>query len=284
MPQSLSPELLRAFVLVHQTGSFHAAAETGNLATSTVGHRVQRLEEVVGNRVFDRRSGGRRVRLTVFGHVLLPIAEDLLRRHDSALNTLRAHVPATRLKVGATEDHAGYLMPAVIKRFHQSFPDVEVDIETGMTVDMRHDVAERFDLVLAAQEDGDGGGHVIAREPLAWVCHESSKPARSLRLAVYPKGCLYRSWAEHRLQGEGRRTAIALSSFSRSAIENALKSSDTVSVFPRSTIKAPFRELTAREGFPDLPSLELAIYTRRQPEKAVRWLAEAIVGEIAATH
>ena len=52
----LEIDLLRAFVAVAETGSFTSAAQIVGRSQSAVSQKINRLEELVETRVFDRNS------------------------------------------------------------------------------------------------------------------------------------------------------------------------------------------------------------------------------------
>ena len=96
------------------------------------------------------------------------------------------------LRLGVTEDHAALAVPKLIGLFRRIHPDVDVDIQTGMTLRMRHELGDRFDIVVAAQPLDSGGGEVLRQERLVWLSKDGWAPRDEgpLPLAVYPDGCL----------------------------------------------------------------------------------------------
>lgn len=122
---------LEAFVAVAREGSFTLAAERQDITQPSLSARIRRLELSLNGRLIDRRS--RPVRLTSLGEVFLPYAE----RSLAILATAMEHVQAERLElsgqltIGCPFSVATYLMPDVVDRFIQSFPQAELYIETG---------------------------------------------------------------------------------------------------------------------------------------------------------
>ena len=58
IPTGLDPDLLRAFVYIAEEGSFSRAAERVGRTQSAVSMQVQRLETLLGRRLFNRGRGG----------------------------------------------------------------------------------------------------------------------------------------------------------------------------------------------------------------------------------
>jgi len=89
LPAVLELDLLRTFALIAESGSFTLAAERVGRSQSAVSLQVQRLESLVGHRLF-LRGKGKIVRLTPKGRDLLGPARDLLLLNDETVRALRA--------------------------------------------------------------------------------------------------------------------------------------------------------------------------------------------------
>jgi len=76
--------LLRYFVAVAETGSVSAAARVVHVSQPSVSRQLRMLERSVGVELFQRDRGP--LRLNAAGRRFLPIARDLLHRHETALS------------------------------------------------------------------------------------------------------------------------------------------------------------------------------------------------------
>ena len=121
-------EQLQAFVAVAEHRSFSLAGEKLHLTQPAVSKRVAALEEILGQRLFDRI--GRQVSLTEAGRVLLPQARRLLAGLDEArrsLDNLSGRVAGPLWL--ATSHHVGlHRLPPLLKRFTREYPGVDLDI------------------------------------------------------------------------------------------------------------------------------------------------------------
>src|SRR5262249_11886825 len=88
---ALEIDLLRSFVLIAEGGSFTRAAERVGRTQSAVSLQVQRLESLVGHRLFVRGKGG--VQLTPQGRYLLERARDLIALNNDIVASLRGQSP-----------------------------------------------------------------------------------------------------------------------------------------------------------------------------------------------
>lgn len=119
---------LRIFLAAGQHGSLNGAAESLAVHRSTVLRRIERLENRLGQKLFDRSPDG--VSLTAAGERLLPHAEKMA---DQTAGLLReADIdhgrPAGAIRVGATFNLAFGLLPAMLARFRDAFPEITVDL------------------------------------------------------------------------------------------------------------------------------------------------------------
>jgi DNA-binding transcriptional LysR family regulator len=124
---------LRYVVAVARARNFSRAAEQCHVSQPSLSQQIQKLEEELGERLFDRMK--REAKLTAHGEAFLPRAlrileeVDLARREASdARSLLRG-----RLIVGVLPTIAPYLLPAVLGDFAKRFPGVEIVVEEETT-------------------------------------------------------------------------------------------------------------------------------------------------------
>jgi DNA-binding transcriptional LysR family regulator len=119
---------LQAFRAVVELGSFRKAAEAVNISQPALSRRIEKLEEALGVRLFDRTT--RSVTLTTVGRVFAPSAEQLLDDLDVALLGIR-DVSSSRLghvTIACIPSVAYYFLPAVIARYHGRYPKIRVKL------------------------------------------------------------------------------------------------------------------------------------------------------------
>lgn len=98
----LELRLVRYFTVVAEQLNFGRAAAELRLAQPALSRQIQRLEDRLGVRLFDRTPRG--TVLTDAGMAFLPEAHALLRAARRATATARAHAPAGNVVVGYVED------------------------------------------------------------------------------------------------------------------------------------------------------------------------------------
>ena len=143
---------LRYVVAVVRTGNFSRAAEQCHVAQPSLSQQIQKLEEELGERLFDRLR--RQARLTSHGEVFLRRAVRILEEVDAAKREAADTQALQRgtLKIGVLPTIAPYLLPEVMGGFMEKYPGVEVVVQEDVTAQLLKSLlAFEIDLALASQ-------------------------------------------------------------------------------------------------------------------------------------
>ena len=118
---------LQVFLTVAAERSFSRAAAKLHRTQPAVSQAVRRLEDELGERLFDRSS--KQGALTEAGRVLRDYAQRLMRLSDEAEQAVRElrDLRRGRVLVGANEGAVHALLP-LINRFRNSHPQIQVDV------------------------------------------------------------------------------------------------------------------------------------------------------------
>jgi len=122
---------LGIFSKVAEIGSFSKAAEALHLTQPTVSEHIRTLEEELGVRLLDRL--GRGAAVTPAGHVLLGYANRLLalqREARQAVDGFQGKMSG-ELQVGGSTIPGEYVLPALIGRFKEKYPEIAVTLLIG---------------------------------------------------------------------------------------------------------------------------------------------------------
>ncbi len=124
---------LEIFVKVAALGSFSRAAEALFLTQPTVSEHIRTLEEELGVRLLDRL--GRGAAPTKAGQLLLGYAQRILELHRGARQALDQFQGrmSGELVVGGSTIPGEYVLPALIGRFKEKYPDVAISLLIGDT-------------------------------------------------------------------------------------------------------------------------------------------------------
>src|SRR5271167_4539142 len=119
---------LRYVCAIAHTGNFSRAAERCHIAQPSLSQQVQKIEDALGVKLFDRL--GRSIRLTEAGRAFIPRARAILEQMDAA-RTSAADKNADlggSVAVGVIPTVAPYLMPRYTASFAKKFPDAKLRI------------------------------------------------------------------------------------------------------------------------------------------------------------
>src|SRR6186713_2923113 len=118
---------LRVFLRVAAERSFSRAATKLHRTQPAVSQAVRRLEESVGERLFDRAT--KDATLTDAGRLLRDYAERVLRLTEEAESAVRdlRDLRRGRVLIGANEASVGVLLP-IIARYRDTYPLVHIDV------------------------------------------------------------------------------------------------------------------------------------------------------------
>ncbi|QOR70568.1 LysR family transcriptional regulator [Ruania alkalisoli] len=123
---------LRAFMAVHESGSFTAAADRIHRAQSRVSAQVAHLERALGVQLFVRSR--RATSLTEAGEELLPYVRTVLQQLTegvSAATSQDGHVRG-RVTVSAFPGAAAFVVAPTIRRFCDTYPQARVVVKEDL--------------------------------------------------------------------------------------------------------------------------------------------------------
>ena len=124
---------LRILRAISAEGSFKRAADSLYVSQPAVSLQVQNLERQLDVPLFDR--GGRRAQLTEAGHLLLQYGDRILSLCQETCRAIEdlQNLQGGTLIVGASQTTGTYLLPRMIGRFRQQYPDVAVQLHVHST-------------------------------------------------------------------------------------------------------------------------------------------------------
>jgi DNA-binding transcriptional LysR family regulator len=122
---------IEAFINVAKFGSFTKASEALFLTQPSLSARIKSIEKELGEILFHRI--GRGVKLTDAGKTLLPYAErsfENLKAGKNALHSART-ISSGQLNLASARVISTYVLPEIVKQFHEEYPGIDVTIKTG---------------------------------------------------------------------------------------------------------------------------------------------------------
>jgi len=181
---------LRVFIAVASDRSFSKAASRLHRTQPAVSQAIRRLEEELGERLFDRSA--RDGRLTEAGSVLLDYAQRLMRLSEEAEGAVRElhDLRRGRVLVGANEAGVHGLLP-LIERFRVRHPQIIVDVRRVPSRRVGVEVLQRsLDFGVISFAPAQHGLHaiVIGDDELVMLTHPAHPLARRRQVSMAELG------------------------------------------------------------------------------------------------
>ena len=122
---------LIALEAVAREASFGKAAISLGYTQSAISQQIATLERIVGEKLVERPGGPRKVSLTEAGELLLRHAQAIVSRLSAAQADLDAlgQGQAGALRVGVYQSVGEHILPALMQRFVEAWPRVDVRLE-----------------------------------------------------------------------------------------------------------------------------------------------------------
>jgi DNA-binding transcriptional LysR family regulator len=166
---------LIALEAVAREGSFGRAAASLGYTQSAISQQIATLERIVGEKLIERPGGPRRVSLTEAGELLLRHGQAIVARLSAAQADLDAlaNGQAGTLNVGVYQSVGEHVLPALMQRFVEAWPLVDVRLaESANDIDLLEQI-ERGDLDLTFADlplpDGPFEHVEVLRDPYVLV-------------------------------------------------------------------------------------------------------------------
>ena len=301
--RSVELKHLRALRAVADTGTFWAAAGELNSSLSTVSDHVTALEALVGQRLIERSRGRRTVELTEAGRVLLGHAEAIEARLRAAEADFRAYSSGRSgsLRIGIYQSVANKVLPEVMRRFKQRWPDVDVQLTEAAHDNDLIDAVEGgdLDLTFAIQPIPAGPFEVreLMRDPYVLVTPAGSAMARhrpqigdlaGLPMVGYQHG-KHQDLAEDFLLGRGVRPRIVFRSNDNGTVQAMVASGLGFALAPLLAVDetdSKVRLLQLAETVPPRVLVVLWHRDRYRPPAVAAFVetAIAVAGEVERAH
>lgn len=190
---------LNIFRAVVEAGGITRAAERLHRVQSNVTTRVRQLESELGVDLFIRE--GKRMHLSPAGKLLLSYADQLLDLAQQAREAVHDSKPRGIFRLGSIESAAAIRLPAPLNEFHQRYPEVTLELQTGGIPSLSEKVLRgELDAALVAEPIAQAPFEkvMVYDEELAIIAAARHPPIRSPRdlkpqtMLAFEMGCPYR--------------------------------------------------------------------------------------------
>lgn len=134
-------EQLRVFLEIVQSGSFTKAATKLGISQAAVSASVTALESRYKTLFFDRKN--KQQLLTENGQILLEEGSQIIRHYEAFQKRLekRGNPHLGVLRIITNDTILNYWLASVIEKFSMEYPEISIQIQTGVTSQIAHAVA-----------------------------------------------------------------------------------------------------------------------------------------------
>ena len=186
---------LTTFIEVAKTRHFGKAAENLYLTQSAVSARIKLLEEYFHTTLFIRQRNS--IQLTQSGEKLLPYAQQLCETLNDAKQELQIQ-SSEYVVCGATQLASELILPEVLSKLHNAFPDWSVKAEALSLDGLSRQLHERvLDIAFSTEplKSEDVVSSVLIESPLAlYVVGEASEEVMPSEFVAIDWGAKAREW------------------------------------------------------------------------------------------
>jgi len=201
---------LEIFRAVATEGSVSKAAVKLRRVQSNISTRIKQLEQKLGKELFRRQNRG--LTLTADGKLLLSYAERLFQLSMEASEALNGGKPSGLFRIGTMESTAASRLPDILSRYHELYPAVQIQVETG-TAGALLDQLVNYDIDVAFVAEPVDFERIdtqpVFTEKLTLIAPKSFPPLANTSeisgrtVIAFESGCAYRRYLEDWLLDAG---------------------------------------------------------------------------------
>lgn len=260
MPINLDLDALRTFVLIGEGRSFTDTGIVVGRSQSAVSLQIQSLERTLNVDLFTRR--GTRSVLAPDGTRLYPVARQLLGLNDEAVGSMSA-ARAKTICVGVSVDLGEAICPATFELFRSAFPEIEVNLTIGTTVELiRMLQRDKLDAVIGLERESPLKRDTLVETPMIWIGHDEfeRRVDELLPLALRGLQCPFRAAALEALCWR-YPYRIASSSIDPAGALASAHAGLAITVNTRFGLSRRLRDVGPVLDLPELPQVRYACYS-----------------------
>jgi molybdate transport repressor ModE-like protein len=292
-----------ALEAVAREGSFGRAAVSLGYTQSAISQQIQTLERLVGERLLERPGGPRAVSLTEAGRLLLRHAEAIVARLQAAQADMAALAQGHggRLRVGTFQSVGARVLPAVLRRFTASWPQVEVELTESASDEELLRLVERGELDLAFAMppllDGPFEAVELLADPYVLLVPAEHELAGQSRASLADLGeltlignraCRSTALAEGELSQRGVGVEVAFRSDDNGTVQGLVGAGFGAALVPLLAVDQNDERVGVLELDPEIPPRRISLVWHRDRHRspAARAFADVAAGvgaEVAAS-
>lgn len=200
--------LFRTYVKVVETQNLSRTAEEFGISQPAVTKQIQALEDLYGVLLLER--SGRRLKTTEAGETLYSCAREILKAVEKTEKAMEEVAESRKgsLCLGASTIPGQYILPPLIKKFKDKYPNISISLDIADTEKISSKVAEReidIGIVGGWNNNRKVEGYQWLEDELVLIVPEGHKLARLDEVKV--EDLQTEKWI-FREKGSGTRKAV----------------------------------------------------------------------------
>lgn len=283
---------LRFIVAVAQERNFRRAAEKAFISQPALSLAIQKLEEDLGVKIFER--GKNEVTLTPVGTAIVEQAQRVLEEAERIreIAAQGRNQLTSPLRVGVIHSVGPYLLPDLIPALKKVAPQMALEVEENITANLDTQLRNgKLDVIVIALPFGDASilTHSLYDEPFEvvvssehrWAARRSIKPAELAeeKVLLLDSGHCYSNQVDEACPGSRKNDSVQHGT-SLETIRNMVASGLGITVLPASANSARYRSklLSVVPFTKPAPSRRIALAWRKSfaRTQAIEALAQAV--------
>lgn len=182
---------IETFLAVAQEGGFSRAAEKLGRTQPALSISIKRLEEELGEALFERSSRGGT--LTGAGRLFLTHAQSLMNQREEVVEAFkeRRGLQQGNLSIGANESTSIYLLPPLLLEYRKRHPEIRIRVHRAVSERIPQEVLERnldFGFLSYDPVTPDLNSVVIHRDHMVMVVPKGHRLAQRASVSLLELG------------------------------------------------------------------------------------------------
>ncbi len=283
---------LRFIVAVAQERNFRRAAEKAFISQPALSLAIQKLEEDLGLKIFER--GKNEVTVTPIGSAIVEQAQRVLEEaeHIREIAAQGKNQLTSPLRIGIIHSVGPYLLPDLIPALKKVSPQMALEVEENITANLDTQLRNgKLDVIVIALPFGDASilthplydeaFEVVVSSEHRWAGRRSIKPAELAeeKVLLLDSGHCYSNQVDEACPGSRKNDSVQHGT-SLETIRNMVASGLGITVLPASANSARYRSklLSVIPFTKPAPSRRIALAWRKSfaRTQAIEALAQAL--------
>jgi DNA-binding transcriptional LysR family regulator len=254
MQRDIDITLLRAFIAVVDTGSVTSAARLLNRTQAAVSLQIKRLEQLLGQQLFEREH--RKLRLAPIGELLVASAQRMVSLNDDLWGRMTTPSFEGEIRFGVPADIIPTYIPPILRRFHCSWPRVRVTLVVKNSSELLEDLAAgTTDVALTTDGECVKHAQTLRVDRLVWVgAKDGEAHLRSpLPVCLGNATCRFRPVILDALREAGRDWRAVLEISNQEVVNATISAGVAVGAMLRDSVPNQLEVLDENSDLPPLP-------------------------------